>query len=147
MNTIVIFLLFKNIVCRDSGNSIYMFKTYVNAKRSRIDCCSLMEQDASFKVQIHIFGGMGMKKFIATFKSASKAKKIIFVVAVSYIVVSLVSKYIDNGVDIEKFGTPYFATTIAVSSLKVALLCLVIKSVSVIKKRIQDKKTKPDDKD
>ena len=88
-----------------------------------------------------------MKKFIATFKSASKAKKIIFVVAVSYIVVSLVSKYIDNGVDIEKFGTPYFATTIAVSSLKVALLCLVIKSVSVIKKRIQDKKTKPDDKD
>ncbi len=81
-----------------------------------------------------------MKGFIEKFKEASTPKKIIFIVAVAYIVGMFVYKFVINDTVIQ-LGIPYFITTIAVYLVKIAIVLLVVKVISVIiKKRKSAKK-------
>ncbi len=80
-----------------------------------------------------------MKRFVEKFKQASTLKKIIFIVAVVYIVGVFVYKFAINNTAIQ-LGIPYFITTIAVYLVKIAIVLLVVKVIFVIINKIKESK-------
>ncbi len=80
-----------------------------------------------------------MKKFLEKFKSVGLGKRIIFIIAIAYIVGMFVYKFVVNKTTIQ-LGIPYFITTILVYLVKIAILLLVVKVISMIIKKINKSK-------
>ncbi len=77
-----------------------------------------------------------MKRFIENFKQASTKKKIIFMIAIVYIVVMFIYKFVFNNQTLQ-LGIPYLITTVAVYLAKIAIILLVVKVIFVIIKKIK----------
>lgn len=80
-----------------------------------------------------------MKNFLEKFKSVSLGKRIIFIIAITYIVGMFVYKFVVNKATIQ-LGIPYLITTILVYLVKIAILLLVVKIISMIIKKIKKSK-------